>query len=297
MSIHRSTVFAPAKLNLFLHLTGKRQDGYHTLDSLVCFADIGDMITFEEAERFSFHIDGPFANVFQSQRGYIDDNNLVVKAVRNMSQIADRALNIKITLTKNLPIASGLGGGSSDAASTLWGLQQFWNYRIDDTIIQHVMVRLGADVPVCYLCQPTVMRGIGDHLVSHPMMPEIPIVIVNPNISCSTRDVFLHHSGYYREVINVPERFSSAETLVDFLKQTHNDLYDPALCCVPDISNVLHALNAFDSCLFSRMSGSGASCFGLFATMDEALSAVQTLTSEYPDWHIFSGTLNAPQRY
>ncbi|PCJ99433.1 MAG: 4-(cytidine 5'-diphospho)-2-C-methyl-D-erythritol kinase [Zetaproteobacteria bacterium] len=293
------TIFAPAKINLFLHITGRLSNGYHTLDSLVTFADIGDIITIEPASSFSFHIKGPFADTFKNEErsAFLNGENIVIKAARSLSQIADRPLNTHITLTKNLPLSSGLGGGSSDAAATIWGLQKLWNLKHDADYIIPLMTKLGADVPVCLNCYPTIMQGIGDILRPAPTMPEIPILLINPMISCSTKDIFLHHNKQYKTNITLPKAFPTIASVENILNALDNDLFKPALELIPEIGNVMNALTAQKHCLFSRMSGSGASCFGLFETIEHAESAAETIKRENPDWWIKSGWLNRPERY
>lgn len=290
-------VFAPAKINLFLHILGQRKDGYHKIQSLVTFADIGDLIEIEDADHFSFELDGPFAAKFDKQSGYSDDRNLVVKAARMLAQIAEKPLKFKIRLTKNLPLSSGLGGGSSDAAACIWALQHYWSLRRDEAYLDPLLLKLGADVPVCYSCRPTVMCGIGEQLSPAPVMPEIPILIVNPNRACSTAQVFSHHQKLYSEPVLLPKHFPDLYALVDFLNMTNNDLYLPALEVVPEIGNVLHSLEGQEGMVFKRMSGSGASCFALFETRKQCEHAADTIKSDNPDWHIFTATLNSPERY
>lgn len=297
MSVSAYNVFAPAKINLFLHILGKRKDGYHKLESLVAFADAGDIIEIEEADSFSFEIRGSFSRNFENQSGYIDDDNLVVRAARMLSQIVDKPLNLNIRLVKNLPLSSGLGGGSSDAAACVWALQQFWNLPKHEAYLDPLLLKLGADVPVCYRCQPSIMRGIGEDLSPAPDMPEIPILIINPNQPCCTAHVFSHHNKAYKNPTAFPKRFSDAFDLVDFLNSTSNDLHQPALQVVPEIENVLRNLNGHDGMLFNRMSGSGASCFGLFETHKQCERAADEIKSDNPDWHVFSATLNSPERY
>lgn len=293
------TIFAPAKINLFLHITKRLSNGYHTLDSLVAFADIGDIITIESAPSFSFHIKGPFADAFKEEERstFLNGENLVIKAARSLSQVADRPLNIKITLTKNLPLSSGLGGGSSDAAATIWGLQELWNLAHDADYLVPLMTKLGTDVPVCLNCRPTIMQGIGDILLPAPTMSEIPLLLINPMLSCATQDVFLHHSGTFKKKITLPENLDSVFDLVETLCTLENDLFEPALKLIPEIENVINALNAQEHCLFSRMSGSGASCFGLFETIEHAENAAEKIKAENPDWWVKTGFLNRPERY
>lgn len=293
------TIFAPAKINLFLHITNRLSNGYHTLDSLVAFADIGDIINIESAPSFSFHTKGPFADQFKNTEssGFLDSENLIVKAARFLSQTVDHPLNVKITLTKNLPLSAGLGGGSSDAAATIWGLQELWGLKHNTDYITPLMTKIGADVPVCFNCRPTIMRGIGDVLLPAPYMPEIPILIINPLVSCATQDVFLHHNGVLKKNISLPNNFECVFELIKTLNIVENDLFEPALKLIPEIENVINALNMQEHCLFSRMSGSGASCFGLFETIEHAENAADKIRNDNPDWWIKTGFLNRPERY
>ncbi len=293
------SVFAPAKINLFLHLTRKMQNGYHALQSLISFADIGDLIEIEPADQFSLSIKGPFASYFKEQEHHsaVGSSNLVVKAARALAQNADKPLNVKITLTKNLPLAAGIGGGSSDAAATLWGLQQLWGLDRNAPYLLPLMTKLGADVPVCMHCQPTLVEGIGEKLLQAPNMPEIPILIVNPLVSCPTAEIFMNHHGLFKDKITLPDNFATVFELVDFLRTTQNDLYAPAAQLVPEIGNVLNALDADTQCLLSRMTGSGASSFALFETIESAHNAQKIIQDENPDWWAKVGWLNRPERY
>ncbi|MGH1456621.1 MAG: 4-(cytidine 5'-diphospho)-2-C-methyl-D-erythritol kinase [Alphaproteobacteria bacterium] len=293
------SVFAPAKINMFLHITGKKSNGYHILDSLVCFADIGDKITIQEADSFSFHVTGEFSDAFSKQHKApnIDCENLVVKAARRLAQITEKPLNMRITLEKNLPLAAGLGGGSSDAASTLWGLQEFWRISRQEEYLLPLMTNLGADVPVCLHCAPSIMRGIGDELSPAPDLPEIPILLVNPMMNCPTQNVFLHYTPQFKTNTQWPSTFRTSLDFVTALKDTENDLYDAALQAVPEIENIIHTINVQKDCLISRMSGSGASCFGLFETIESAKKAKEVILQDNPDWWAQTGWLNRPERY
>lgn len=293
------SVFAPAKLNLFLHITGRQNNGYHLLDSLVCFVDIGDKITIEPQQNFSFEISGPFSNQFQEKDriSNIDSENLVVKAARRLAQICEKPLNVKITLEKNLPLAAGIGGGSSDAASTIWGLQELWDLKRDESYLLPLMTNLGADVPACLNCAPVLMRGIGVLLTPAPEMPEVPILLVNPMIDCPTREVFMHYHGHFKNDITLPKRFTDIYDLSAFLQKTENDLYASAAHNIPEIENVIHSIKIEDGCLLSRMSGSGATCFGLFESEVAAEKAKMHILDENPDWWVQTGWLNRPERY
>ncbi len=286
-------VFAPAKINLFLHITDRLSDGYHILDSLATFADIGDYITIKPAPSFSFKIEGEFAKDLAGQ----NNDNLVIKAAKSLAQISGNALNAEIILQKNLPIASGLGGGSSNAAAVIWGLQELWSLAHDADYILPLMIKLGADVPVCQYCKPAIMRGIGDILLPAPIIPETPILLINPMVSCSTKDIFLHYSDAFKDNTKLPKQFNSVFDLVKTLDKLNNDLFNPAVTLIPEINNVINALNSYNDCLLVRMSGSGASCFGLFEHMKDAELAANIIKQENPDWWIKTGWLNRPERY
>ncbi len=289
------TVFAPAKLNLFLHITGRLQNGYHTLESLVTFANIGDTIQIENSNSFSFHVKGPFSQNLSG--GLTDNDNLVVKAAKNLAQIAQKPLTLKITLTKNLPVSSGIGGGSADAAATLWGLCDLWDIPRNAEYLPHLMTQLGADVPVCFKSMPQMMRGIGDDLSMPPDMPDVPAILINPMSACSTETVFLHYNGLFKKAVSLPKAFKNHTDLIEYLKSRTNDLYAPALKSVPAINNVIQSLESTNTCLLSRMSGSGATCFGLFETMEEAKSAAKNISADNPDWWIETTWLNRIERY
>ncbi len=269
------------------------------LDSLVCFADIGDMITIEEADSFSFHVSGAFAPSFPAAQTapHIDCDNLVVKAARRLAQITEKPLNVKITLEKNLPLAAGLGGGSSDAASTIWALQEFWGLPRKEDYLMPLLTNLGADVPVCLHCAPSIMRGIGDDITPAPEMPEIPILLVTPNIDCPTENVFLHYREPFKPQTHWEGPFRTSTEVVNALRNTENGLYKAALECVAEIENIIHTINIQKGCLISRMSGSGASCFGLFQTIEAAEKAKQSILQDNPDWWADTGWLNRPERY
>ena len=293
-------VFAPAKINLFLHLTGVQQNGYHTLQSLIGFVDIGDNIEITPHDHFDFSINGPFAKDFNAtelKASNTDNDNLVVKAARRLSQIEGANLKIKINLEKNLPLASGLGGGSSDAAAAIWGLQELWGLDRKAKYLLPLMAKLGADVPACLNCQPCVIEGFGEELLPAPSMQETPILIVNPLLPCPTADIFKRNTTPFKEKITLPDSFATIFELLAFLRTTSNDLHTAAVYLLPEISNVISALETQSECLIARMSGSGASCFGLFETIEEAQKAAKVVSEENPDWWVKSGWLNSPERY
>lgn len=295
-------VFAPAKINLMLHVNGLREDGYHTLESLAAFADIGDAVNIHPATDFSFEITGRQAKGFSAKECDPSPNssNLAVRAAWLAAREFQKNLHVAITLEKELPLASGIGGGTADAAAVLWGLMEFWRLPRAPDMGRHFMGELGADFPVCFLCQPAWMGGAGEDL-SPLDLPEIPVVLVNPLKSCPTRDVFLHRAGPYTAPLftagEAPPRSLAQGDLLALLRRTRNDLTESAIGLVPEIGNILNALERKNGCLLARMSGSGATCFGLFAAPDNAAYAAAKITEENPDWWVRAGTLNRPERY
>jgi 4-diphosphocytidyl-2-C-methyl-D-erythritol kinase len=293
------SILAPAKINLFLHVTGRRDDGLHLLDSLVAFTDIGDEVKIEPAAEFSFKVKGPFASSFavNEHSSHPHSDNIVVKAAHALAHLAGHKLNVAITLQKNLPLASGIGGGSSDAAACIWGLMKLWSVPPQAPYLNDLLLTLGADVPVCFQCQSTRMRGIGEDIALLSQMPECPIVLVNPGVSCSTADIFKSFELSPAPVADMPERFDDIHMLCEFLKLADNHLYDAAREKLPILSEVIKAQQATKDVLISRMSGSGATCFALYETAQAAQRAADDIAIAHPAWWVKRGWLNRPERY
>jgi len=282
---------APAKINLALHVTGQRDDGYHTLETIAVFADIGDRITAQPADRDVFDITGPEASALA---GDDPNRNLVIRA-RNLlrSLLADAGTDappVALTLEKDLPAGSGIGGGSADAAATLRVLAQLWDCRdISETLVQQAAA-LGADVPMCLYGRPLVASGIGETIEPVATMPAFAMVLVNPRRHVSTPAVFSKLS----EKRNPPLPLDKIADLRDapdwaaWLKAaTRNDLQAPSVSLTPDIDSCLAALEDTGA-LLSRMSGSGATCFGLYGNTAQAEAAATQLLHRHPDWWIKS---------
>jgi len=281
-------VFAPAKINLFLHVGDRRADGYHELESLVAFSDVGDELNFETADTLSLTVDGPFGAQLAGE-----GDNLVLRAARGAAMLAGHDLPRRITLTKNLPVASGIGGGSADAAATLRAFLLEWRqeeFKLSDFV--ELAKTLGADVPVCFFGHSAWMYGIGDG-IERVDLPELHAVLVNPGVSVATRDVFAKlsaRSGVDKLVW--PESFGSAELVFEFLKTVCNDLEEPALSIAPVIGDVLSALRAARGVQLARMSGSGATCFGLFTDAASARAATTQIARDHPSWWMKSTILS-----
>jgi 4-diphosphocytidyl-2-C-methyl-D-erythritol kinase len=278
------TETAPAKINLYLHVVGRRPDGYHLLDSLVVFATTGDRLTFTPAPDLSLSIIGPFAAGLDPS-----PDNLVLRAAHALATEAKIAPSGRIVLEKYLPVASGIGGGSADAAATLRLLCRQWRVTLTSDQLHRIALSLGADVPVCLLGRPARMSGIGEHLRPAPQIPEVGIVLVNPGIGVATPAVFRARIGDFSTPAALPEIWPNAAALAATLKSTHNDLEAPAQHLAPVICDVLRAIAADPDCLLARMSGSGATCFGLFPSAAAAEAAVPGLRRS--GWWVSGGAI------
>lgn len=281
---------APAKINLFLHVTGKRADGYHLLESLVAFADYGDEITVEAAEDLSLDLAGPFGPETDTGRA-----NLVWKAAELLRRETGTQAGARIRLVKKLPIASGIGGGSSDAATTLKLLNRLWGLDLPPARLAALGLSLGADVPVCLLARPAMMRGIGEQLDETAIYGPNHIILVNCNIKVSTADVFRRLTIPAARDITPFAMDAGGVDLASLRDRARNDLEAPAIALHPPIANVIAELGAIDGCVFSRMSGSGATVFGLFDSGAAAAAGASLLAARHPDWWVVATRL-APER-
>ncbi len=274
---------APAKINLFLHVTGKRADGYHLLDSLVVFAAAGDTLRVAPGQGLSLAIDGPFAAGLAGEA-----DNLVLRAARALAAHAGIAPDAALTLTKSLPIASGIGGGSADAAAALRLLARHWGL---PGVPSGLALPLGADVPVCLAGRPARMQGIGEILRPAPRLPPCGLLLVNPGVAVATPEVFKARAGGFRAEASLPAAWPSVAAMAQDLASLANDLEPPAITLAPAIGAVLNALSGLPGALLARMSGSGATCFALFATPAEARAAAQEIAR--PGWWCHGGGLAA----
>lgn len=295
-------LFAPAKINLFLHILNRRDSGYHDIESLVTFADIGDQITIKNHPDFSFTLTGPYGAGFNSKERDFSpgSSNLVVKAVWELARIFQKSPSLHITLEKNLPIASGIGGGSADAAAIVWGLMKWWGIvpsSHSSRQIHEFMCNLGADVPVCYECTPSFVQGIGDKVSPCRGLPEIAAILINPGKKCLTSSVFAGFDQNFSTAVKMPDQFNHTDHFIEFLKHQDNDLTKAACDVVPEIENILYALQSSDNCLLARLSGSGATCFGLYEDIKDAEKAAAELRQTNPDWWIKPCWLNRTERY
>jgi 4-diphosphocytidyl-2-C-methyl-D-erythritol kinase len=273
---------APAKVNLDLRITGRRPDGYHELDSVVVFTEWADRLTFTRHGRLALELSGPFAAALEDQR-----DNLVLRAARRLAQHAGCPPHARIALDKRIPVAAGLGGGSADAAATLRGLSRLWQLRLEDADLLPLALDLGADVPVCLRSGPARMRGIGERI--EPIeLPVLDLVLANPNQAVSTAQVFAGLGPIAPAAGPDAAVPSDRPALLDWLRARGNDLEAPARRLAPVIGEVLGALSAQPGCRLARMSGSGATCFGVFEEPDAAARAVEAMRRARPSWWVIS---------
>jgi 4-diphosphocytidyl-2-C-methyl-D-erythritol kinase len=275
------SLLAPAKINLALHVTGQRADGYHLLDSLVVFADFGDKLSVRRTEMDSFEVLGPYGGGLPT-----DDSNLVLKA-RNLlrAHFPDRATPVAIHLEKQLPIASGVGGGSSDAASVLRALIKLWDIQIEPEDLDAIALTLGADVPMCLHGRPLIARGIGEEIEGISIFPHLPMVLLNNGIAISTPQVFTALGKRDNPALPVVPQLSAVADVCLYLEQTDNHLFAAAQTLAPAIGDAMRALRATAPRLV-RMSGSGATCFALYDSDEAAENAASSLRESYPAWFV-----------
>ncbi len=272
---------APAKLNLYLHVVGRRPDGYHLLDSLVAFAGVHDTIVAEKANALTLTVEGPFAAALSAEA-----DNLVLRAARALADAAGVRPWAALRLVKRLPVASGIGGGSADAAAALLAAGELWRITHKPGALARLALKLGADVPVCLEGRAAQLGGIGEKVDPAPPLPRTPLVLVNPLVPLPTPSVFKARSGPFSKPAPLASAPRDARDLAEALAARRNDLTNAALGLVPAIKDILAALEAQPGCLLARMSGSGATCFALFAEDGEAGAAAAALRASKPGWWV-----------
>lgn len=280
---------APAKINLALHITGRRETGYHDLESLIVFADIADDLEARMAESDSLVLSGPFAEALRGEAG-----NLVLRAVSafraRWPQFSPPGLAIH--LVKNLPVAAGIGGGSADAAAALRLMAELATGPVPVAELADLAAGLGADVPACLLSRPLLARGVGEILSPLPHFPRLYVTLVNPGIAVATADVFRRlraHDNYPLPAL--PEPLTRPAQLGLFLAETRNDLEPAAIKLVPEIGVLVEEMAASPGCMLARMSGSGATMFGLFGSEGPAHEAASQMRRLHPDYWVGTAPL------
>lgn len=274
-------MLARAKINLYLHVVGKRPDGYHLLDSLIVFAACGDEVTATSADDLSLRIDGPFAAGLSAEA-----DNLVLRAAKGLRDLCRLDRGAAIRLTKNLPVASGIGGGSADAAATLKALIDLWGVRPDRAELCDLALQLGADVPVCLDGRPSFVGGIGEDIAPAGALPEAHLLLVNPRVPTPTPQVFKAREGGFSQPMRWPRAPGTVRELSQALMARGNDLTDAAITVAPIIREVLAMIAATPDCLLARLSGSGATCFGIYDSAVAAEAARKAVLTQRADWWV-----------
>jgi 4-diphosphocytidyl-2-C-methyl-D-erythritol kinase len=277
---------APAKVNLTLHIVGRREDGWHELDSVVAFAGCGDWLSFEPADALSLTVEGPTAEAAGES-----DENLVLRAARALSERVSGVRLGRFRLTKNLPVAAGLGGGSSDAAAALRALAHANDLAADDPRLIAAAQATGADVPVCLEARARTMAGLGERLGPRLQLPPLFAVLANPRVAVATPAVFARlglargeSSGFGASpTVGVA---ADRSAVLNALRQGRNDMEAGARALAPAISGILGALSSAKGAALARMSGSGATCFALFDDRSAAARAARRISGEHPHWWV-----------
>jgi 4-diphosphocytidyl-2-C-methyl-D-erythritol kinase len=276
------TLAAAAKINLTLHITGRRGDGYHILESLIGFTDITDTLNFIASDDVRLHISGPEGTDLVA-----DEHNLAIKAVRLVQRHLGVTSGVDISLTKNIPVAAGLGGGSADAAATVNGCLTLWGGPESTTISDEILASdLGADVPVCRYGRAALVSGIGEDITPALHWPAAWLVVVNPRVPLATASVFQAFDGSFRAPEDNIFQGRSFDEFAKFLAQHENSLTSAAIALAPIIEDVIAGIKNLPGCRLARMSGSGPTCFGLFESLEEATVSAKTLQDAQPGWWI-----------
>ena len=280
------SLLAPAKVNLFLHICGKRSDGLHLLDSLITFAGIYDSITIKPSPELNVSLKGPFSNKKISTK-----NNLVLKAAKVLAEFSNIEPKIDIVIAKEIPVASGLGGASVNAAATLKLLTIYWDLNISDKTLFNIGENLGADVPACLTGKTIRIEGVGEILKAAKELPPCWFVFVNPGTQLNTKEVFELGLDKFNSKYKNPKYPGNLNELQKMLFDTQNGLMKSAIQLVPEIELVINKLRDTKNIIDARLSGSGATCFGVFPTENDAKIAAQTISIANPDWWVKAAPL------
>lgn len=273
--------FAPAKVNLALHVLGRRPDGYHDLDTLAVFADIGDRVRVRAADALTLTVSGPFAG-----HAPAGEDNLVMRAARLLKERAGAQAGAEILLEKHLPAGAGFGGGSADAAATLHALGALWRLELSLEELLEIAGGLGADVPMCLVARALRAQGKGERIDLIDGWPALPLVLTWPGRMVATVSVFAALTRRECSPLPVLPAAAGPAAAADWLARCRNDLEAPAMSLAPEISDLLDGLRGTKDCLLARMSGSGSGCFGVYGSHGAALAAARSLVTIRPDWWV-----------
>lgn len=279
------TIIAPAKLNLFLHVIGKDHHSYHLLQSLVTFADFGDVITLTPSDKYSIDVKGESSSNISYQ------DNLVTKAIQGLEELTGDKFNFHITLEKNIPSGAGLGGGSSDAAAVVKALLDIKNITLDNQTLLPFLTTLGADVPICFAQKTSFVEGIGEKITPVKTNEALYAVLVHPKQHSDTAEIFKSFKQNFSNPVDINEK-QNITNMLSFIKNKKNDLTDAAVSNTLAINGVLTVLQSQSDCVLTRMTGSGSCCFGLFPNNETAQKSAEEIQLEHPEWWVKKTTLN-----
>ncbi|MEC7488969.1 MAG: 4-(cytidine 5'-diphospho)-2-C-methyl-D-erythritol kinase [Pseudomonadota bacterium] len=286
----RISIDAPAKVNLFLHVCGLRHNGYHSLESLVAFTELSDRISIRSADDLSLSISGPFAGALPEDR----DTNLAFRAAEVLIKQKDLRNCAQLTLEKNLPVSSGVGGGSADAAAVLRALAVLWRLDVTDATLAKIGMTIGADVPACIHSAPAIVSGTGETVLPQHPIPPCGVVLVNAGEPVATSTVFMLREGTFTDRASWPT-VTSFDGLIAELSARKNDLFASASQISPIIKDVLAAISETANCALARMSGSGGTCFGLYKHESQAAQAAAEMSMQNPGWWCAATKFRAEQ--
>jgi len=278
---------APAKINLFLHVTGKRPDNYHLINSIFAFSEFGDKIKICESQKDELLITGEFSNQIEDSL-----DNLVFKTADIIREQYNIEKPIKIHLEKNIPVGAGMGGGSSDAASTAKLLRKLWNLDIADSELASLLLPIGADIPPCVHGKLSFISGIGEEIHSLALDNKLSILLVNPMIHITTADIFKMGIENYSTNIEISDIPKTEKELILWLQNKNNDLENNAIDLFPEVGNLINEISNLDNCMLARMSGSGSTCFGIFNNIDDAKNAANVIKDIYPDYWVVTSVFS-----
>lgn len=287
MSLKEYSLFSPAKINLFLEILSKRNDGFHNLNSLMCFCNIGDKIKISKSESYSLNITGPFSDDLKSK------NNIITDTLKKLEIFFNKKFSVSIVLEKNLPISSGMGGGSSNAATIVRAIINIFNLDIKKLDLDKLLISIGSDVPFCFYGKSSIVSGIGEKVVPLKHLEDLKVLLVNPLVEISTKSIFHQIKCFNTNPTNFPREKINRSKLIDILNQSKNDLQYIVTKKNTQVNEVIDFFKNETESSFYRMTGSGATCFGVFDTYSHMKKAEVKLKNKNNNWWIASAkTLN-----
>ena len=276
--------FSPSKINLYLEVISKIENGLHNLNSLMTFTDIGDHIEINVSKKFFFKVKGPFSDQLADM-----EKNIIFLALKKLESLINKKLNVEIILTKNLPLGSGLGGGSSNAATVVKALIKIYKLNMDQRDLDSLLISIGSDVPFCFHGRTAILNGIGDKLLFVSKLKEYDLLLVNPLVEVSTKKIF-EKVEKFNDKPTIYNNLSSDDSILQTILKSSNDLENIAVNVYPKIGSILTLFKKTNS-IFTRMSGSGGTCFGLFKSKKDLLEAESIFNLNNKKWWIKKGKI------